>query len=102
MSSIPRTVTFALSLLPAVSAGAQHFQPPVVLTSGGVPIDVEVGHSAPFVADWDGDGKKDLLVGQYGQGRMRIYRNVGSHERPAFDGFTWFSAGGDVARIWTN
>jgi hypothetical protein len=38
--------------------------------------DVKVGHDAgPFVADWDGDGKKDLLVGS-GDGSVWFYRNT--------------------------
>jgi hypothetical protein len=81
---------------------AQRFKAPVPLEAGGAVIDVEVGHSAPFVADWDGDGKKDLLVGQYGGGQLRIYRNSGTQAQPEFKGFEWFRAGGEVARVWTN
>lgn len=56
-------------------------------------IDVDVGHAAPLVADFDGDGVPDLLVGQFGEGKLRIYKNVGTAKQPTFDGFTWFKTG---------
>jgi hypothetical protein len=45
------------------------------LRAEGQPIRVE-GDAGPFVADWDGDGKIDLLVGS-GDGSVRWYRNTG-------------------------
>ena len=56
--------------------------PPVRLEAAGKPIDAEVGHAAPFAADFDGDGVRDLLVGQFGGGILWIYRNEGTHARP--------------------
>jgi hypothetical protein len=64
------------------------------------PLDVhQSGHSAPFVADFDGDGIRDLLVGQYEQGRLRIYRNLGTNSQPRFATYTWFEAGGETGRV---
>ena len=40
-----------------------------------------------------------LLVGQFGDGKLRVYRNAGSGAEPRFDKFTWFldgQAGGQV------
>lgn len=62
-------------------------------------IDVDVGHAAPLMADFDGDGLVDLLVGQFGDGKLRIYRNVGTKKEPKFEGFTWFQAGEQDASI---
>lgn len=66
----------------------------VMLESGGEAIDVSTGHAVPVVVDWDEDGKKDLLVGQFSQGKIRFYRNTGSDEAPEFEGFEFLKAGG--------
>lgn len=59
--------------------------PPTKVNAAGKPLDVERdGHSAPFVGDFDGDGVQDLLVGQYHEGRLRIYRNEGSDTSPLY------------------
>lgn len=58
---------------------AQQFEPPVRLTTAeGTVIDTEIGHADPHVADFDGDGVRDLLVGQFGSGLLWIHRNAGS------------------------
>ena len=75
------------------------FEAPVLLTAEGAPIDTDVGHAAPYLCDWDRDGDRDLLVGQFGEGKMRIYENVGTERRPRYVGPTWFEAGGDIARV---
>ena len=60
------------------AAGGAEFQPPVRLEGGGLPVRVESpGYAAPCWADIDGDGKKDLLVGQFNQGKIRIFKNLG-------------------------
>jgi hypothetical protein len=50
------------------------------LEAGGKPLRVE-GDAGPFVADWDGDGKLDLLVGA-GDGSVSLFRNVGTARTP--------------------
>jgi len=45
------------------------------LLAAGSPIRVS-GDAGPFVADWDGDGKPDLLVGA-GDGSVSFFRNTG-------------------------
>jgi hypothetical protein len=54
-----------------------------------------VGYTgSPFVFDWNGDGKKDLLIGQFTEGRVRFYANTGTNNYPAFSGFTYLQADG--------
>ena len=37
----------------------------------------EPSYAAPCWADIDGDGLKDLLVGQFANGNIRVYKNLG-------------------------
>ena len=74
--------------------------PPVKVEAGGKPVDVErSGHAAPFVGDIDGDGLPDLLVGQFHEGRLRVYRNIGTKGKPRFGAHTWFEAGGALGTV---
>ena len=82
------TGTLALALaLPPSNANGQDLAKPVRLEAGGQPINIGgVGHSAPLLADIDGDGKLHLLVGTFSGGQLRIYRNLGTNQSPKFDG----------------
>lgn len=51
------------------------------LMADGAPIQAPGGDAGPFAADWDGDGKLDLLVGS-GDGSVWFYRNVGTATAP--------------------
>jgi hypothetical protein len=94
-----RHVLAAIAAALAATLPAQQFETPFRLEAGGKPIDVEIGHAAPYVVDWDGDGVRDLLVGQFGKGRCRIYKNTGTDQAPKFADFTFFEAGGKVAEV---
>jgi len=59
------------------------FGKPRDLEAGGVPIHV-AGDAGPFVADWDGDGLPDLLVG-VGNGSVTWYRNTGTRTKPVLE-----------------
>jgi hypothetical protein len=73
---------------------------PVRIEAGGAPIETETGHAAPFVVDFDQDGKKDLVVGQFARGVARVYLNRGTHAEPRFDSaFFELQAGGAPAAV---
>lgn len=56
------------------------FAKPAPLTVNNVPIRVR-GNAAPFVVDWNGDRKKDLLVGE-NSGGVRLFINKGFDSSP--------------------
>jgi hypothetical protein len=88
----------ALSL--SLSArGASELQTPFRVEAGGKPIDMELGSCAPYIMDFDGDGKFDLLLGQRGECKLRIFRNQGSNKDPKFSVSAYFKAGGVDASL---
>jgi hypothetical protein len=90
-----RLVLSALFLTPAGFSQTPVFDPPVAIEANGVPINVGYGGNAsPFVIDWDGDGKQDLLLGQYSGGKVRFYPNTGTNFDPVFNNFTYLQADG--------
>jgi hypothetical protein len=75
--------------------------PPVRLEADGKPIDTEIGHAAPFVGDFYGRGVNDLLVGQFGQGVLWVYRNIGTIANPRFAPGVKFKNGNLDGRVPT-
>ena len=71
----------AVVLFGGVAIGTE-FEAPVRIEADGAAIDTDVGHAAPFVTDFDGDGVQDLLVGQFGEGLLWIYHNEGTDASP--------------------
>lgn len=96
-----RTSIFAGILFSAAIGcmGASVFEKPFRVDSDGKPIDTDVGHSFPVAADFDDDGNFDLLVGQFGSGQMRIYRNIGDNKNPKFGPSAWFKVEGGVGKV---
>jgi hypothetical protein len=110
-------------LLSPAAAQSAALLPPVRVLAGEHAIDVTTGHAAPYVLDFDGDGSKDLLVGEFGDGefpaselpaeladgwkrpgafangRLRVYRNHGTNRAPRFTDFEYLQAGGGVATV---
>lgn len=79
------------------AAGAVEFEKPVRLSGGGEVIKVESpGYAAPGLADLNGDGVKDLLVGQFNKGKIRVFPGEGEGK---FGKGSWLEAEGEVAEV---
>jgi hypothetical protein len=73
------------------------FAPPERLQAADGFVRVEPpGWACPAWQDVDRDGKKDLVVGQFRGGRMRIYKNLGEGKLAAGQ---WLEVGGKVAEV---
>ena len=113
------TLTLACLLLQSTNETAPpRFAPPVPLTADGVIIDVTTGHAAPCIHDFDRDGVRDLLVGEFGAGafkgettgksspghpwvagKLRFYRNHGTDTAPIYTDFSYVKAGTRDAQV---
>ena len=74
-----------LALLLGLLQGTDELLAPFAVAAGGATLDASGGNSAPCVHDLDGDGRFDLLVGEYEDGAVRWYRNVGEPGQPRFE-----------------
>ncbi len=84
--------------IPAAGVAAEPvLQPGVDIQDGAGPMTVLV-MSAPTVVDWNNNGKKDLVLGHFSQGWIRVFLNQGTDENPVFDGgFLVQSDGVDIS-----
>ena len=101
-----RIVTLCVAVLvtaqQVVAEPKDELELPVNVVVDGKPLDTGgVGYASPFFGDFDGDSVRDLLVGEFAQGRLRIYRNLGTNQQPKFDSFVWFQDGAETGRVPT-
>jgi hypothetical protein len=85
-------------LVPLLAApqGPQ-FGEPVRLRGGDDFVKVEApGYACPAWHDVDNDGKKDLLVGQFKDGKIAIHKNLGGGKLAARQ---WLMAEGEIAEV---
>jgi hypothetical protein len=83
------------------TAPADLFEAPFRLRANGKIIDTGEawGHCAPAVTDLNGDGKPDLVLGDF-SGKFHRYLNVGSAKAPDFRDDGLLQAGGVTAEVW--
>ena len=78
-----------------VCCSGADFEPPVRLKAGDAAIRVESpGYAAPCWTDID--GKRELLVGQFNQGKIRVFKHLGAEK---FAPGNWLQAEGKVAEV---
>ena len=91
------------ALAPAEIPGAPTLGAPFLVMAGDEPVWTgKHGLAAPALWDWDGDGRRDLLVGEFETNSgdsfpmgpdgstIRVYRNVGTDANPQFNAeFEW-------------
>ena len=88
---------FALLLLVMASlafSSTLDYQDPFKVYANGEPIALTLGDANPLVTDWNSDGLKDLIVGQYSGGKLRYYQNDDSNDSPMFSDFAYMQADG--------
>ena len=74
---------------------------PVRLEADGKPIDIgslsSIAHAGPTIADVDGDGDRDLLVGDF-PGHFWYFENKGDDATPVYTSQGMLQAGGEAAK----
>ena len=76
----------------ALTQGVQ-LRPARLLYAGAAPLAPGT-YAIPCVADWNGDGRKDLLVGYQFAGKIALYLNAGTDASPVFTNYANLQAGG--------
>lgn len=71
-----------------------------LLADGGSVLDVGA-NAAPTVADWNRDGRKDLIAGE-AAGHLHYFENIGADHDPVFNGKILLEAGGTLFTAGTD
>lgn len=86
-----------MALAPTALAQGPQFHTPTRLTTEAGPIKVESpGYAFPVMHDLDGDGRQELIVGQFMKGKMKVYKRGADGK---FAAGTWLEASGKVAEV---
>ena len=85
---------------PILAQESDELLPPVALKAGDKLIETSehTAHSGPLLHDLDGDGKLDLLVGNF-RGHIQVFTNVGTGTRPKLEDKGLLHADGKILKI---
>lgn len=62
------------------------------INDGGAPIDLTT--PVPTMVDWNNDGNKDLIIGDFYNGNIYLYINQGTNLNPVFNGSSKIESNG--------
>ncbi len=87
---------FVLAFATVVGSAAE-FKSPIRLRSGNEALRAESpGYASPCWADFHGDGKMHLLVGQFRGGKLQVFKHLDGEK---FEPGSWVQAAGSTAEI---
>ena len=87
------SILLAAGIPSAGIAAESVLQSGVYIQDGSSPLTVGL-MSAPTVVDWNNDGKKDLVIGQFSSGKIKVFLNQGTDASPVFNGGFFVQSGG--------
>jgi hypothetical protein len=91
--------------------GQAEFEEPFMVKVGGEMLNMGgLGYASPYICDFNGDGKNDLLVGYWADrelngealkdaGLVKVFYNVGTNRVPRYEKGVHIEAGGVVAAV---
>ena len=88
--------------VPTAPASGYLFEEPIQVKAGDEYLAVHSpGYACPTLADVDGDGLEDLVVGQFNKGLMWFCKNVADSpsEMPKFAESDWIRSDGKRAQV---
>jgi hypothetical protein len=75
------------------------FKPGKYIQANGSNLHPDIADAAPCIADWNGDGLKDLLIGEQYYAKIRLYLNSGTNAAPVFTSFSYIKADGTHIQV---
>jgi len=95
--STPFHTLLSSLLLAACAHAGPIFSAVQFVQAGGAPLQAG-GYTLPEMADWNSDGRLDVLLGEGGgalpESKVRLYLNEGAPDAPLFSSWTYVQAGG--------
>ncbi|MFO7676560.1 MAG: hypothetical protein R6X12_09625 [bacterium] len=98
MRRLRAVVMIGLAVALPAAAQVPRFRAAERISSGGVPIDLGY-YTAPVMFDWNEDGRKDMVVGQFSYGHIAFFENVGDDSAPEFASHEYLQASGQVIQL---
>ncbi|MBI9016709.1 MAG: VCBS repeat-containing protein [Phycisphaerae bacterium] len=91
-------ITLAVTGFGITNAQIPKLKKGFMINDGDKPIDMKIT-AAPEMVDWNNDGKLDLLVGAFIDGKIELFINKGTKTKPKFEGGIKIQAEGKDIRL---